>query len=99
MRSPSSGELLALWSLAMAIIAAVVVLAMTGPAEANSIHNMVITGLLPNLAIVFGAIRNIGQKEVMNKMAEQLGASRPISNDNQVPPLDLTGAELDRRAG
>lgn len=85
-------ELLALWSLAMALIGAVVALALLGPDNANSIHSTVIAGLAPCLPIAFNSIRNIGQSRAMQSMAEQLGQSAPTSAGRA--PLDLAGSEL-----
>ena len=73
-------ELLALWSLAMAIIGSVVGLAILGPDNANSIHSTVIAGLAPCLPIAFNSIRNIGQSRAMQTMVDQLGKSTPVGD-------------------
>ena len=95
MNSQHKHELWALWSLALAVIGGsiyVARLAGIGTGDSQT-HGIVIGGLMAVLPMLVNAIRNIGQAQAMQTMAEQLGQSAPAP---QPPPgpLDLAGAEL-----
>lgn len=75
-------ELAALWSLAIVLIIGSIYsaqLAIQGEStEHSQTIGIVIGGLLAALPMVINAMRNIGQAQAMQSMAEQLGNSQPV---------------------
>ena len=108
-------ELAALWSLAVIVIIGSIFVAGLGDfglvalgadAPDNSqTHGIVIGGLMAALPLLINSIRNIGQTQAMQSMADQLGKSAPVLDGiatgkpddpiHQVDdaPLDLGGME------
>jgi uncharacterized transporter YbjL len=95
-------ELAALWSLALVVIAGsiyVASLAEQSEVDHSQTHGILIGGLMAALPMLINAIRNIGQSQAMQSMAEQLGQSTPITQAAQVPaidPLELNEAGMVR---
>jgi hypothetical protein len=87
-------ELFALWSLAVIVIVGSIFVAglgdfgiaiLGGDAPDNSqTHGIVIGGLMAALPLLINSIRNIGQNQAMQSMADQLGKSAPVA---EAPPL------------
>lgn len=82
MNQRHTGELLALWSLAVLVVGSSVYVVKTGQGEAASI---VIGGFMTALPILVNAIRNIGQAKAMQTMADALGNSTPVAAQTETP--------------
>jgi hypothetical protein len=89
-------ELAALWSIGLVLIAGSIYCAGLAVKAENGDHSqtigIVIGGLLAALPMVINAMRNIGQAQAMQSMAEQLGNSRPV--EKAEGPLELDGAQV-----
>ncbi|MGL4640540.1 MAG: hypothetical protein ACRCVX_12530 [Shewanella sp.] len=75
-------ELWALWLLAVVVIGGsiyIATLSANGSEGHNDTHGIVIGGLMAALPMLINAIRNIGQAQTMQSMAEQLGNSSPVN--------------------
>jgi hypothetical protein len=76
-------ELAALWSIAVLLIAGAIYTAgievRNGKGEHSQTIGIVIGGLMSVLPMVINAMRNIGQAQAMQSMAEQLGNSSPTN--------------------
>jgi hypothetical protein len=99
-------ELMALWTLAVIVVVGSIYVATLAAGKAHSdTYGIVIGGLMAALPMLINAMRNIGQAQAMQSMAEQLGNSAPITDSatgkasdplHVVSELDLAGAEIDR---
>lgn len=95
-------ELAALWTLAGGVIFGSIYVATLASKQSQSeTYGIVIGGLMAALPMLINAMRNIGQAQAMQSMAEQLGNSTPVSdtatgkvNDPVHNTLDLTGAQV-----
>ena len=75
-------ELIALWSLAVLVISGSIYIAtLAGKATQSETYGIVIGGLMAALPMLINAMRNIGQAQAMQSMAEQLGNSTPVIDD------------------
>jgi len=73
-------ELAALWTLAGAVIFGSIYVATLASKQSQSeTYGIVIGGLMAALPMLINAMRNIGQAQAMQSMAEQLGNSTPAS--------------------
>lgn len=91
-------ELVALWTLAVSVIGGSIMVAQMATAQAegrSDTHGIVIGGLMAALPMLINAIRNIGQAQAMQSMAEQLGQSTPAPTKPGVPkPTELPDVEF-----
>ena len=66
-------ELIALWSLAVLVISGSIYIAtLAGKTTQSETYGIVIGGLMAALPMLINAMRNIGQAQAMQSMAEQL---------------------------
>lgn len=74
-------ELLALWSLSVAVVVGSIYVATLAASKTQSeTYGIVIGGLMAALPMLINAMRNIGQAQAMQSMAEQLGNSTPVTD-------------------
>jgi len=90
-----TGELLALWTLAVIVIIGALIASGNSPAWASAVlgtkddakgSDILVGGLMAALPMIINAIRNMGQARAMMAMVDQLGKSAP-----QVPVLPEDG--------
>ena len=75
-------ELAALWTLACGVISGSIYVATLASKQTQSeTYGIVIGGLMAALPMLINAMRNIGQAQAMQSMAEQLGNSSPAHLD------------------
>ena len=96
-------ELLALWTLAIGVIYGSIYVATLAASKTQSeTYGIVIGGLMAALPMLINAMRNIGQAQAMQSMAEQLGNSTPVVADpppqSAVEGAEQTAAAADEKA-
>jgi hypothetical protein len=95
-------ELAALWSLAVIVITGSIFVAgiselfdVAGGVDHSQTHGIVIGGLMAALPMLINSIRNIGQSQAMQAMADQLGQSAPVTaqaSGKADDPINVTEA-------
>lgn len=84
-------ELAALWTLAIGVIYGSIYVATLASKQTQSeTYGIVIGGLMAALPMLINAMRNIGQAQAMQSMAEHLGNSTPV--DTTSVPKDVGAA-------